>query len=121
MSWPRLVPPALCTQPILLRLDGPPDENGAPTLAAEGRFDCRIRLKNAKCEGEVRHGQAGGSSGRRQLVAMAATAFFCGDIAPGIELLHGTATLFGRTWKIAAGQKFRDPDGRVNYTVLTLY
>ena len=43
-----------------------------------------------------------------------------GAIAPGIDILTGTAEIYGKSWTIYRGSKCRNPDGTVNYTRLEL-
>ncbi len=57
----------------------------------------------------------------KQSVTLSGTAFFDGDILPGVGFLSsGTVTVFGEERTIFRGTKARNPDGTVNYTKLEL-
>lgn len=55
----------------------------------------------------------------KRLVQLSGTAFFPGDIAPGLQALNsGTMTVNGEQRTIFQGRKARNPDGTVNYCEL---
>lgn len=57
----------------------------------------------------------------KKLIEITGTALFPGDIATSVpNISGGTATVLGAEHRIAQGQKARNPDGTVNYTVLEL-
>lgn len=58
---------------------------------------------------------------QKKIVQITGSAYFQGDIAPGVAVITGgTATVHGETRKIASGMKARNPDGSVNYTRIDL-
>lgn len=57
----------------------------------------------------------------KKLIEVTGSAYFPGDIVPGISVISGgIAKVFGTERRIAQGTKARNPDGTVNYTVLEL-
>lgn len=111
MSWPRLLPPALCTVPAVLNLASGFDENGAPIPALRLELPCC--LSHGRSALRV---QDAGSQG----VKTAMTALFDGDPAPGLAVLQGSVEIDGWLWQITAATRHPDPDGKINYTTLSL-
>lgn len=107
MRWPRLVPPAVCCTPCTVVLTGEEGEDGAPQVLAELSLACNWQDKPRQ---EL--------DAERRLITLSGTALFDGDIAPDIDILAGTLTLYGRSWTIYRGSKCRNPDGSVNFTRL---
>lgn len=109
MIWPALVPPAVCTVPIVLHLTDGLDENGAPR---------EVKTLTARCNF---NGKGGWSmDNERQMIRYAATALLPGDIAPALANLTGSAEVAGLCLTIHAADRARNPDGSVNYTKLEL-
>lgn len=102
MKWPRLVPSAVCCTPCTVVLTGAEGEDGVPQVLAELSLACNWQELDAE----------------RRLITLSGTALFDGDIAPDIDILAGTLTLYGRSWVIYRGTKCRNPDGSVNFTRL---
>lgn len=107
MKWPRLVPSAACCTPCTVVLTGEEGENGAPQVLAELYLACNWQDKPRQ---EL--------DAERRLITLSGVALFDGDIAPDIDVLAGTLTLYGRSWTIYRGSKCRNPDGSVNFTRL---
>lgn len=109
MKWPALVPPAVCRVPVTVTLTDGIDEDGAPMA---------VRKMSVLCS---YNGKGGWSmDAQRQAVRYAATALFCGDIAPDLVHLTGWADVCGARLAILAADRARNPDGTVNYTRLEL-
>ena len=107
MSWPALVPPALCTTPIRLTVLGEGlTEDGAPETLFQGDLACLW--------------QDGGrvmTTDRERLVVLAGRAWFPGDVCPEVPVISaGWGEIRGQRRRILSGRKARDPDGNVNYT-----
>ena len=109
MQWPRLVPPAVCRTPCVVTLTGDLGEDGAPITLAAISTRCNWADKPRQI-----------LDAERRLITLSGAALFDGDIAPDVDILAGTVTLYGRDWVIYRGSKCRDPDGTVNYTRLEL-
>lgn len=66
--------------------------------------------------------QAGGQiifGEQKQQIQLSGTALFDGDICPGYdEPAAGSLRVFGTEYRIVRAQKWRNPDGSVNYTRL---
>lgn len=107
--WPRLVPPRVCRTPCVVVLTDGTGEDGAPKEVA------RLLLK---CNWQDKPKQV--LNAERQLIQLGGVALFDGDIAPQVDVLAGTAEIYGKEWTIHLGSKCRNPDGSVNYTRLEL-
>lgn len=107
--WPRLVPSRVCKTPCVVILTDGVGEDSAPKEAVRLGLNCNWqdspkRILNAE----------------RQLIQLNGIALFDGDIAPELDMLTGTAEIYGNVWTIYRGTKCRNPDGTVNYTRLEL-
>lgn len=109
MSWPRLVPPGVCHTACTVELTDGFGEDGAPKIVA--KLDLRCNWQDAPRQV---------MNAERQLIQLGGTALFDGDIAPSVDVLAGTAQIYGRSWTIYRGSKCRNPDGTVNFTKLEL-
>lgn len=107
--WPRLVLPAVCKTPCKVILTAGEDENSTPIVAAELELKCNWQDNPRQV-----------LNAERRLIQLGGTAYFDGDIAPGVDILCGTAEIYGVSWTIFKGRKCRNPDGTVNYTMLEL-
>jgi len=108
MRWPRLVPPAACTTPIEVRLQGPPGEDGVPPKPEAWRGMCSYAEKSKWV-----------MDARREWVQLQATALLDGDAFPGQDIA-GEAVVGGTERRIYAASRGRNPDGTVNFTSLEL-
>lgn len=111
MKYPKLVPSKVCKTPINLRIDS--DEIGE-----YGESECLVNL-DTTCNFQ--------SSSKRiytsqdTYIQLTATALFDGDIVSTEgNISSGTATVFGREYRIYSISKLRNPDGTVNYTKVEL-
>lgn len=109
MSWPRLVPSRVCQTPCTVALTDGVGEDGAPKVVASLKLKCNWQDAPRQVLDAERH-----------LIQLGGTALFDGDIAPAVDILAGTVTIYGREWTIYRGSKCRNPDGTVNYTKLEL-
>lgn len=111
MTYPCLVPKALCRTPITgtIHREGI-DEDGAPMRAVT--FDtCCNWQDSAKI---IRTDET-------RAVQLSGVALFPGDLCPELAVISsGTAVVFGGSRTIFRGSKCRNPDGTVNYTRLEL-
>lgn len=104
------MPPAVCTTPIEIHLEGELQEDGGMEELAPIITKCNYSERSKQV-----------LDAERRLVQIEATALLPGDIAPG-KTLHGEAIVGeGRTrWTIYRSERARNPDGTVNYTKLEL-
>lgn len=107
--WPRLVPGRVCKTPCRVVLTDGTGEDGAPLIKADLELKCNWQDKPKQV-----------LNAERQLIQLAGTALFDGDIAPEQEILTGEVEIYGKLWTIHQGSKCRNPDGSVNYTRLEL-
>ena len=84
-------------------------ENGEPNFVREMHVKCNFQGSDRYSVDDQKH-----------TVTYSATALLNGDILPSANEIAGTATVFGRTYRIASSYKARNPDGTVNYTRLEL-
>lgn len=121
--WPRLVRPELCVSAAAVVLTDGENPDGSPRVAARLERNCRLERDEGR---GITPNRDFGDGSRRSADTErledqgGATALFDGDLAPQLPMLAGTVTAEGRVWKISRGYRARDPDGRVNYTRLTL-
>lgn len=111
MRYPKLVLPRFCTTPITVSVtqDGI-SEDGEPLQAFEAELYCNYQEEARTV-----------MTDQQQMVKITGRAYFDGDIAPEIATLSGgTVLLFGVHRRIESSRKARNPDGTVNYTVLSL-
>lgn len=111
MGFPNLVLPQFCKTPITIKVvrEGI-SEDGEPMQAFEKDLMCNYQdgVKTILTD-------------QQKIVKIAGKAYFNGDIAPELATLSGgTAEVFGVIRRIADSRKARNPDGTVNYTVLSL-
>lgn len=107
--WPRLVPGRVCKTPCRVVLTEGTGEDGEPIVRADLSLKCNWQDKPRQV-----------LNAERQLIQLAGTALFDGDIAPELEILSGEVEIYGRLWTIHQGSKCRNPDGSVNYTRMEL-
>lgn len=109
MKYPQLVPDRVCKTPCkVYRTDGlNRDGSKKQTVIFEGKCFYSEKSKQ-KLNAE------------KQLITLSGEALFNGDIAPDSAVIDGYAVIGGRTYKINASEKAKNPDGRVNYTRLEL-
>lgn len=107
MTWPELVPDAVCQTPIRLVIEREGlDEDGAPSVAFAYEGKC-----NWQDGGKVT------LTAEQKYVRITGRAYFNGDIAPDLpNIISGYAEVFGVRRPVAEGIKVRNPDGTVNYT-----
>lgn len=111
MRWPELVPDRVCKTPIhvIIEQEGISEE-GEPLKALEGDFNCNYQDSAYRTLNE-----------QKKLITLSGKAYFNGDIAPELPVISGgEVTVFGATRRIYKGNKARNPDGSVNYTLLEL-
>ncbi len=107
MTWPELVPAALCRTPIRLVIEGEGlTEDGAPEVLFDEELLCNWQ-----------------DGGRTELTAeekrvrVTGRALFPGDICPQIpHITGGWGVIFGGRRPVLRGVKARNPDGTVNFT-----
>ena len=112
MMWPVLVPDAVCTTPVTIRLELPGiNEDGTPR---EGRV--------SEAMGNYAEANKWIMDAERRLIRLQAAVLLNGDIAPELETLSGTVTVAGSDTPrvIQSAARARNPDGTVNYTRLEL-
>lgn len=107
--WPRLVPDRVCKTPCRVVLTNGIGEDSAPLIVADLTLKCNWQDKPRQI-----------LNAERQLIQLAGTALFNGDIAPELDILAGEVEIYGKIWTIYQGGKCRNPDGTVNYTRLEL-
>lgn len=107
--WPRLVPLRACQTPCKIVLTDGTNEDGTPKEVANLSLKCNWQDKPKQV-----------LNAERQLIQLGGVALFNGDIAPQVDVLAGTAEMYGKVWTIHQGSKCRNPDGTVNYTRLEL-
>ena len=103
--WPRLVPDRVCKTPCRVVLTNGAGEDGAPLIVADLALKCNWQDNPRQI-----------LNAERQLIRLAGTALFNGDIAPKLDILAGEVEIYGKPWTIYQGSKCRNPDGTVNYT-----
>lgn len=111
MTYPCLVPKALCRTPITvtIRREGI-DEDGAPMQAVEMETTCNWQDSAKIIRTDETHS-----------VQLSGVALFPGDLCPELAAIaSGTVIVFGEPRTIFRGSKARNPDGTVNYTRLEL-
>lgn len=111
MLFPCLVPKALCKTDIhIVIVQEGMNEYGEPldTIEIDTRCNYQDKAKVIYTSDEKQ-------------VKITGSAYIPGDIAPNIPVISGgTVTVFGVERSIFSGEKARNPDGTVNYTLLEL-
>jgi hypothetical protein len=112
MRYPELIPKRFCKVPITVTIYGEGlTEDGAPVEIFSESLLCNFQQGNRDVLTDE----------QKIPQAINATALFNGDFCPGIDSISGgAAVVFGVERKIASGQKWRNPDGSVNYIRLDL-
>lgn len=111
MIWPQLVPDAVCTVPIHVRIETEGiSEEGEPITALDDDFMCNYQDSAYRMLNE-----------QQKLIVLSGKAYFSKDIAPNLPTITGgEVEVFGVKRRIYKGTKARNPDGSVNYTLLEL-
>lgn len=105
MRYPRLVHTAKTPAHVLLTAAEPNEYNERETLLDADLF-CSFQAGGKLVFGE-----------KKQQIQLAGTALFDGDICPEYDCpCGGTLSVFGADYGIERVQKWRNPDGSVNYT-----
>jgi hypothetical protein len=110
-KYPPLVLKRFCTEPIELVIHAEGyNEDGAPNTAGMYDGKCNYQSKATRVYTE-----------KKTYVQVTGKCLIPGDILPAFnDLSSGEATIQGSKRKVLYGQKWRNPDGTVNYTELDL-
>lgn len=105
--YPRLIIQARTPVHVELLRTGPNEYNERETVLSADL------LCNFQAGGQIIFGE------QKQQIQLSGTALFDGDICPGFEEpAAGNLSIFGTQYRIVRAQKWRNPDGSVNYTRL---
>lgn len=112
MRFPNLVPASFCRTPITVTIYGEGlTEDGAPVEIFHGDLLCNFQQGNRTVFTDE----------QKIPQSVNAIALFNGDFCPEVNSISGgIVVVFERERRILSGQKWRNPDGTVNYTRLDL-
>ncbi len=111
MKYPKLVPKSVCctTCTVTLFAEGM-DEDGAPNAAFSDTLKCCFQSSAKRI-----------MTAKKQEVQLSGEAYFYEDFCPALpEIPDGEIEVFGVKRKIVQGMKARNPDGSVNYILLSV-
>lgn len=111
MKYPRLVPPSVCKTKIMVKVNRDEiGEYGESDVSQVGSFYCNYQATSKRIY-----------TSDTSYIQLSGIALLDGDaLDMNSNPSDGEAVILGRTFRIYAVSKMRNPDGSVNYTKLEL-